>query len=435
MESNEKIVAIGEKVAVVGLGYVGLPLALEFAKKYEVIGFDINSHRIEELKSGIDRNREVHADDLIDATKIEQHLSGLSLTDNPELLRDCTVFIITVPTPTDDNNEPDLSILFQASLLVGKLLKKGDLVIYESTVYPGITENENAPILAKLSRLLFNTDFFCGYSPERINPGDKENTISNIVKITSGSTPEAAKRVDDLYRSIIAAGTYLAPSIKVAEAAKLMENAQRDINIAFMNEAAKIFNLLDIDTKEVLDAARTKWNFLKFSPGLVGGHCIGSAPNYLAHRAMEAGYTPEIMLAGRKMNDGMGSYVAAQAVKLMLNKQITVNGSRVLILGFTFKENCSDVRNTRVMDIVKELSSYQLHLDVYDPWADPAAVKSEYGFGMLDEVYGVNNYDAVILAVAHEEFRNLDIQSLLKEKSVVYDVKSFLPKNLVDGRL
>jgi UDP-N-acetyl-D-glucosamine/UDP-N-acetyl-D-galactosamine dehydrogenase len=389
------------QIAVIGLGYVGLPLAVEFAKKYPVTGFDINKHRIAELRNGHDHTLEIEDGDLKKVTCASTGITGLYCSDNISDISSCNFYIVTVPTPTDKHNHPDLTPLYKASETVGKVLKKGDIVIYESTVYPGVTEDECAPVLEKVSGLVFNKDFFCGYSPERINPGDKLHTVSKILKITSGSTPDVAKKVDALYRSIIDAGTYMAPSIKVAEAAKVIENSQRDINIAFVNELAKIFNLLGIDTNAVLEAAGTKWNFLKFKPGLVGGHCIGVDPYYLAQKAQEAGYHPEIILAGRRLNDGMGAYVASETIKLMVKKEIPIKNANVLILGFTFKENCPDVRNTRVIDIVDELKSYQARVSICDPWAEPVNVKREYGIETFKEFSGQEKYDAVILAVAH----------------------------------
>src|SRR5450432_4573876 len=366
-------------IAVIGLGYVGLPLAVEFAKKYPVIGFDINNSRIEELRKGHDHTLEIEDNDLKKVLCAKPVSAGLYCSNNIADLGSCNYYIVTVPTPTDRFNHPDLGPLYRASETVGKVLKKGDVVIYESTVYPGVTEDECAPVLERVSGLVFNKDFFCGYSPERINPGDKLHTVSKILKITSGSTAEIAEKVDELYKSIITAGTHRASSIKVAEAAKVIENSQRDINIAFVNELAKIFNLLGIDTKAVLEAAGTKWNFLKFKPGLVGGHCIGVDPYYLAQKAQEAGYHPEIILAGRRLNDGMGAYVASETIKLMVKKEIPIKNANVLILGFTFKENCPDVRNTRVIDIVNELKSYEARVSICDPWAEPEHVQEEYG--------------------------------------------------------
>jgi len=424
------------KIAVVGLGYVGLPLAVEFAKKYPVVGFDINSKRVNELAAGLDHTLEIEDDDLKNVLSGKPDVQGLFCTDKPADIARCTYYIVTVPTPTDKHNNPDLTPLYKASETIGKVLKKGDIVIYESTVYPGVTEEECAPVLEKISGLTFNTDFFCGYSPERINPGDKVHTVANILKITSGSTPETAKKVNDLYKSIITAGTHLAPTIKIAEAAKVIENAQRDINIAFVNELAKIFNLLNIDTTAVLEAAGTKWNFLKFKPGLVGGHCIGVDPYYLAQKAQEAGYHPEIILAGRRLNDGMGAYVASETIKLMIKKEIPVKNAEILILGFTFKENCNDVRNTRVIDIINQLISYQAKVDICDPWADPVNVHHEYGIETFKSVGQTKKkYDAVILAVAHEEFNQLKIRGLVHNRSVIYDVKGVLNEDSRDARL
>jgi UDP-N-acetyl-D-galactosamine dehydrogenase len=423
------------QIAVIGLGYVGLPLAVEFAKKYPVTGFDINKHRIAELRNGHDHTLEIEDGDLKKVTCASTGITGLYCSDNISDISSCNFYIVTVPTPTDKHNHPDLTPLYKASETVGKVLKKGDIVIYESTVYPGVTEDECAPVLEKVSGLVFNKDFFCGYSPERINPGDKLHTVSKILKITSGSTPDVAKKVDALYRSIIDAGTYMAPSIKVAEAAKVIENSQRDINIAFVNELAKIFNLLGIDTNAVLEAAGTKWNFLKFKPGLVGGHCIGVDPYYLAQKAQEAGYHPEIILAGRRLNDGMGAYVASETIKLMVKKEIPIKNANVLILGFTFKENCPDVRNTRVIDIVDELKSYQARVSICDPWAEPVNVKREYGIETFKEFSGQEKYDAVILAVAHSEFDNINIRDLVNKRSVIYDVKGVLKQDSIDARL
>lgn len=426
-----------KKIAVIGLGYVGLPLAVEFAKKYAVVGFDINQKRIDELNAGNDFTLEVEEPLLKSVLTKKDDKIGLYNSNQMADLESCTVFIVTVPTPTDKYNRPDLTPLYKASETVGRVLKKGDIVVYESTVYPGVTEDECIPVLEKVSGLTFNSDFFAGYSPERINPGDKEHTVSKILKVTSGSTPEIAEEVDQLYKSIITAGTFKAASIKVAEAAKVIENSQRDINIAFVNELSKIFNLLNIDTQDVLEAAGTKWNFLKFKPGLVGGHCIGVDPYYLAQKAQEVGYHPEIILAGRRLNDQMGKYVAQEVVKLMIHKNIAVKNSNVLILGFTFKENCPDVRNTKVVDIINELNTYHLNLTIYDPWAKPAEVMHEYGIQTTDNIDLISNkkYDGVILAVSHNEFLSLDIKQLLNDCSVVYDVKAILPKSLVDQRL
>ncbi|WP_343672671.1 nucleotide sugar dehydrogenase [Chitinophaga sp.] len=424
------------KLAVIGLGYVGLPLAVEFAKKYPTIGFDINQKRVGELNTGNDFTLEVSSKDLLTVlTKDLNAPSGLLCTANLEEIRECNYFIVTVPTPVDKHNRPDLTPLYKASETVGKVLKKGDIVVYESTVYPGVTEDECIPVLERVSGLKFNVDFFAGYSPERINPGDKEHTVSKILKVTSGSTPEAADKIDALYNSVIVAGTYKAASIKVAEAAKVIENSQRDINIAFVNELAKIFNRMGIDTEDVLNAAGTKWNFLKFKPGLVGGHCIGVDPYYLAQKAQELGYHPEIILAGRRLNDGMGQYVAMEVVKLMVKKSIPVKGAKILVLGFTFKENCPDVRNTRVIDILNALKEYETDIVVYDPWANPAEVKHEYGWDSVQELDGTCDYDTVISAVAHKQFSGLDIKGLCKNTSVIYDVKGVLNKEMVDGRL
>ena len=421
-----------KKIAVIGLGYVGLPLAVEFGKKYFTVGFDINDSRIEELKNGIDNTLEIDTDILSSTLS-----NGMfSVTSNKNDIKDCNFFIITVPTPTDKNNRPVLTPLVKASETVGAVLKKGDIVIYESTVYPGVTEDECVPVLEIVSGLHYNIDFFAGYSPERINPGDKEHTVTNILKVTSGSTPEIAEVVDLLYKSIIIAGTHKASSIKVAEAAKVIENSQRDINIAFVNELAKIFNLLGIDTQEVLEAAGTKWNFLNFKPGLVGGHCIGVDPYYLAQKSQEAGYHPEIILAGRRTNDGMGKYVAQETIKKMMRKNIKVIDSKVLILGFTFKENCPDVRNTKVIDIYKELIDFEIKVEVYDPCANFEDVKKEYGIELInyDSLNkDLDKYSAIILAVAHSDFSKLNIKK--KPNQVIFDVKSYLPKENVDIRL
>lgn len=418
-------------IAVIGLGYVGLPLAVEFAKKYKTVGFDINYDRIKDLKKGIDNTLEIDCNLL--RSLFDDGL--FSVSTNIDEIIDCNVYIITVPTPTDKYNRPNLKPLIDASELVGSVLKKGDFVIYESTVYPGVTEEECVPILKQVSGLLYNVDFFAGYSPERINPGDKLHNLTSIIKVTSGSTPEAADFVDKLYDSIILAGTHRAPSIKVAEAAKVIENSQRDINIAFVNELSKIFRLMGIDTNEVLDAACTKWNFLNFRPGLVGGHCIGVDPYYLAHKAQEVGYHPEIILAGRRTNDEMGKYVAKETIKEMIRKELPLTGARVLILGFTFKENCPDVRNTRVIDVYLELKSYNLEVEIYDPLANKKEVKEEYGLTLLDDKISIlyNTYSAIILAVGHNEFKSLDFCS--SDKQVVFDVKGFLAKEIIDQRL
>lgn len=422
-------------IAIIGLGYVGLPLAAAFAEKYKVIGFDINSERIKQLQKGVDNTLELSSEELKKALSQTEN-NGLSVTDDASKIADATVYIVTVPTPTNKYNQPVLIPLEKASETVGKLLKEGDVVIYESTVYPGVTEDICVPILEQHSNLKFNKNFFAGYSPERINPGDKQHTVTKILKVTSGSTPESAKYVDELYASIIVAGTHLAPSIKVAEAAKVIENSQRDINIAFVNELSKIFRLLDIDTQDVLEAAGTKWNFLKFTPGLVGGHCIGVDPYYLAQKAIEEGYNPEIILAGRRMNDGMGSYVAQEVIKLMIQKECKVKGGHVLVLGITFKENCPDIRNSKVIDVIEELRKYNLNIDIYDPWANVAEVSNEFGLRLLNnETQLKQNYEAIILAVGHKEFSDFDIDKHKATPSVIFDVKSFFDKNAIDGRL
>ena len=426
------------KIAIIGLGYVGLPLAVEFSKKFPVIGFDIDRARVEDLKSGVDKTLEVE-DDLLKTVLVtnspKSGQKGLFPTFESTNLSDCNIFIVTVPTPTDKYNRPVLTPMLKASENIGNYLKKGDVVIYESTVYPGVTEDECVPVLEKVSGLKFNKDFYAGYSPERINPGDKEHTVAKILKVTSGSTTEVAEYVDQLYRTVITAGTHKASSIKVAEAAKVIENSQRDINIAFVNELSKIFNLLGIDTHEVLEAAGTKWNFLKFKPGLVGGHCIGVDPFYLAQKAQEVGYHPEIILAGRRLNDSMGKYVATEVIKLMMRKDLKVIDSKVLILGFTFKEDCPDVRNTRVIDIYNELKSFDMEVDVYDPWANPGEVQHEYGIDIISGEIAppLENYSAVILAVSHKQFKSLQIQK--SSNQVVFDVKGFLDKSKVDSRL
>lgn len=425
------------RIAVVGLGYVGLPLAVEFAKKIRVIGFDINEKRINDLSKGLDSTLEISSDELKNVLSREglNEANGFYPTNMQEDLRECSIYIVTVPTPTDKHNRPVLTPLLKASETISQYLKKGDVVIYESTVYPGVTEDDCVPVLERKSGLKFNRDFFVGYSPERINPGDKEHTVSKILKVTSGSTPETAELVDQLYKTIITAGTYKASSIKVAEAAKVIENSQRDINIAFVNELSKIFNLLDIDTNEVLAAAETKWNFLKFKPGLVGGHCIGVDPYYLAQKAQEVGYHPEIILAGRRLNDGMGRHIAQEVIRIMIKKQINVSGAKILLLGFTFKENCPDIRNTRVIDILRELESFHTIVDIYDPWVDAEEVKEEYGLEVLDSNYepDFSLYSSVILAVAHEKFAKMKIRN--NHNTVVFDVKGVLPKEFVDGRL
>ena len=423
------------KIAIIGLGYVGLPLARLFATKYQVVGFDINQKRIASLNSGTDSTLEV-SDEVLQEVLVddfENKSNGLLCSYTLSDIANCNYYIVTVPTPVDKNNRPDLTPLYKSSETVGKVLKKGDIVVYESTVYPGVTEEECIPVLERVSGLKFNEDFFAGYSPERINPGDKEHTVEKILKVTSGSTPEIGLRVDSLYKSVITAGTHLAPTIKVAEAAKVIENSQRDINIAFVNELAKIFNLLDINTQDVLDAAGTKWNFLPFKPGLVGGHCIGVDPYYLAQKAQEKGYHPEIILAGRRLNDSMGEYVASQVVKLMIKKGIAINGATLLMLGITFKENCPDVRNTKIVDVIAALVDYGISISIYDPWANPAEVKHEYGLEIVTDLPSLR-FDSVVLGVAHKEFNSMDFDSIRKQNSVLYDVKGILGAE-VDGRL
>ena len=425
---------MNDKIAIVGLGYVGLPLARLLATKFPVIGFDLNQGRIAELNSGHDATLEVE-DDILKSvlTGTQKMEKGLFCSSNLDDIKDSNYFIVTVPTPVDKHNKPDLTPLYKASETVGKVLKKGDIVIYESTVYPGVTEEECVPVLEKISGLKFNVDFFAGYSPERINPGDKEHTVEKILKVTSGSTPEIGLKVDALYKSVIIAGTHLAPTIRVAEAAKVIENSQRDINIAFVNELAKIFNLLDINTHDVLAAAGTKWNFLPFKPGLVGGHCIGVDPYYLAQKAQEKGYNPEIILAGRRMNDGMGEYVASQIIKLMIKKGISILGAELLMLGITFKENCPDVRNTKIVDVISSLASYGVTVSIYDPWANPEEVKHEYGLLTTTEIPN-KKFDSLVLGVSHNEFLSMDFTQILKETHVIYDVKGVLGEN-VDGVL
>ncbi|WP_372472817.1 nucleotide sugar dehydrogenase [Capnocytophaga sp. ARDL2] len=426
-----------KKIAVIGLGYVGLPLARLFATKYSVVGFDINTERVSKLNQGHDDTLEV-SDELLQSSLVKENpfsknVNGLLCSSNLEDIKDANIYIITVPTPVDKNNRPVLTPLIKASETVGKVLSKGDIVVYESTVYPGATEEDCIPVVERVSGMKFNEDFFAGYSPERINPGDKEHTVDKILKVTSGSTPEIGKIVNDIYKSVITAGTHLAPTIKVAEAAKVIENSQRDINIAFVNELAKIFNLMDIDTHAVLEAAGTKWNFLPFKPGLVGGHCIGVDPYYLAQKAQEYGYHPEIILAGRRLNDSMGKYVAEQVVKAMIKKNINVNGAEVLMLGITFKENCPDVRNTKIVDVIAALEDFGVKVTTYDPWANPEEVIHEYGIASHQSLNANQKFDAVVLGVAHNEFKTLDINLLTKENVVVYDVKGIL--NTVDGRL
>lgn len=414
------------KISVIGLGYVGLPLAVEFGKKYPTIGFDINASRIGELREGYDRTLEVEPENLKAA-------SMLTFTNLLDEISEANIYIVTVPTPIDKNRRPDLTPLIKASETVGKVLNKGDIVIYESTVYPGCTEDDCVPVLEKFSGLTFNIDFYCGYSPERINPGDKVHTVTKIRKITSGSTPEIANTVNDLYASIIEAGTYKAPSIKVAEAAKVIENCQRDINIAFVNELSLIFDKMNIDTLSVLEAAGTKWNFLPFRPGLVGGHCIGVDPYYLTHKAEEYGYHSQVILSGRKINDNMGAFVANKVVKLMIKKGLAVNGSKVIVLGITFKENCPDIRNSKVIDIVTELKEFGIGVDIYDPMADAHEVLEEYGVPLTEKPR--TSYDAIILAVSHDEFKNMNLHAIKKDSGVIYDVKAALDTSIIDGRL
>ena len=418
------------KICVIGLGYVGLPLARLFSTKYKTVGFDMNPARVAALMAGHDATLEV-SDELLQSA-IKDH--GFVCTANIDDIRDCNFYVVAVPTPVDENNNPDLTPLYGASTTVGKVISKGDIVVYESTVYPGVTEDECIPVVEKVSGMKYNVDFFAGYSPERINPGDKLHTVEKIKKVTSGSTPEIGELVNEVYSSVIVAGTHLAPSIKVAEAAKVIENSQRDINIAFVNELSKIFNKLGIDTQDVLEAASTKWNFLPFKPGLVGGHCIGVDPYYLAQCAQRHGYNPEIILAGRRMNDGMGEYVATETVKLMLKKGLQVLDSHILILGFTFKENCPDVRNTKVIDIYRALKEYNVNVTVYDPWANPDIVRHEYGIEVTNEL-PADKFDTAILAVAHRKFEDLDVRSLLEDRHVIFDVKAFLDRKIIDGRL
>jgi len=422
------------KICMIGLGYVGLPLAVEFAKHFPVIGYDIHQGRVDELNSGHDSTLEVEDNNLQSVLTLQQPVGkGLFLTTRLDDTRACNTYIVTVPTPVDKNNRPDLTPLVKASEAIGKVIKNGDIVIYESTVYPGCTEEDCLPVIERVSGMKLNEGFFAGYSPERINPGDKEHTVTTIFKVTSGSTPEIAEIVDQLYKRVIKAGTHKAPSIRVAESAKVIENSQRDINIAFVNELARICAHLNIDTHDVLEAAGTKWNFLKFSPGLVGGHCIGVDPYYMAQRAEEAGYHPEIILAGRRMNDGMGAWIASQIVKLMIRRDLPVNKARALVLGITFKENCPDIRNTKVVDVVKELEAFGVRVDIYDPWAQPAQVMHEYNLDLIRK-FDLADYDTIVLAVAHKEFKAFDLRGR-KPGSVVYDIKSFWPKDMVDGRL
>ena len=424
-----------DKIAIIGLGYVGLPLARLFATKYSVVGFDINTERISELASGIDSTLEVNNKTLQSVLVNENSNSnGLFCTNKLNKIKDCNYYIITVPTPVDKNNRPILMPLIKASETVGAVLKKGDIVIYESTVYPGATEEDCIPVLERVSGLILNKDFYAGYSPERINPGDKKHTVEKILKVTSGSTPETGKKVNELYKSVITAGTHLAPTIKVAEASKVIENSQRDINIAFVNELAKIFNLLEINTHDVLKAAGTKWNFLPFKPGLVGGHCIGVDPYYLAQKAQENGYHPEIILAGRRLNDGMGDYVASEIVKCMIKKNISVNGSKILILGITFKENCPDVRNTKVVDLIEALKDYGADLTIHDPWADEKEVFEEYGLFSKKEIPN-DKFNAIVLTVAHNKFKEINFSKIKDNKSIIYDVKNFLDNSITDKTL
>jgi len=414
------------KIGIIGLGYVGLPLARLFATKYAVVGFDINLNRVADLKKGSDLTQEVDNSLLKKVIKnVSNNEKGLFITADSEFLKDCNYYIVTVPTSVDKNNQPVLTPLLSASKTIAKYLKKNDIVIYESTVYPGATEEDCIPVLEKESDLVFNQDFFVGYSPERISPGDKVRTVENILKVTSGSTAETAKKVDDLYKTVIKAGTHLAPSIKVAEASKIIENCQRDINIAFVNELSKIFSLMNINTSEVLEAAGTKWNFLPFKPGLVGGHCIGVDPFYLAQKAQQYGYYPEIILSGRRLNDSMGHHIASEVVKLMIDKELKVKGASVLILGITFKENCPDTRNTKVIDLYLALKSFGVQVDVYDPWAKKEEVKEVYDIDLIDKVHS-KKYDVIVLAVAHKEFKNIDILKLKNKEAVVYDIKNFL---------
>lgn len=417
------------KICVIGLGYVGLPLARLFSTKYKTVGFDMNPNRVKALMDGHDATLEI-SDELLQSAIA----NGFVCTSDIEAIRDCNFYVVAVPTPVDENNNPDLTPLYNASTTVGKVISKGDIVVYESTVYPGVTEDECIPVVEKISGLKFNKDFFAGYSPERINPGDKLHTVEKIKKVTSGSTPKIGEKVNEIYASVILAGTHLAPSIKVAEAAKVIENSQRDINIAFVNELSHIFAKMGIDTLDVLEAAETKWNFLPFRPGLVGGHCIGVDPYYLAQCALRHGYNPEIILAGRRMNDGMGEYVATEAIKQMLKKGVQVLNSNVIILGFTFKENCPDVRNTKVIDIYNTLREYNVNVTVYDPWASPEISRLEYGIEVISELPS-QKFDAAIVAVAHKKFEELHILSLLKEKHVIFDVKSTLDRKIIDARL
>jgi len=425
------------KIAVIGLGYVGLPLAIEFGKKYKVLGFDINKARVEELQQGVDHTLEADLDGLLEATSLRNFNpdQGLKFSNNEEDLKDCNTYIITVPTPINQFNMPNLRPLIKASEMLGRVISYGDITIYESTTYPGCTEEDCIPAIERVSGLIFNKDFFAGYSPERINPGDKVNTLTKIIKVTSGSTPEIADRVNDLYASIITAGTHKAPSIKVAEASKIIENAQRDLNISFVNELALIFDKVGIDTNDVLDAAGTKWNFLKYRPGLVGGHCISVDPYYLASKAESLGYVPQVILSGRHVNNSIAPFIANKLLKLMIQKVHTIKGSHVLILGVTFKENCPDIRNTKVVDIYRELSEFGLNVDIYDPWASAEEVKHEYGVSIISELNKSKKYQAVLLAVAHDEFKEIDFEKYYKEGAVIFDAKAVVDRQWVDGRL
>jgi len=427
------------RIAIIGLGYVGLPLARLFATKYPVVGFDLNQQRVDDINRGIDQTLEIESDILkgvlVSSNPVTLKTNGLFCTFDPEEIIDCNFYIVTVPTPVDKNNRPDLTPLLKASQTVGHVVSKGDIVVYESTVYPGATEDDCIPVIEKISGLRYNIDFFAGYSPERINPGDKEHTVEKIRKVTSGSTSDIAEQVDFVYRSVIQSGTYKAASIRVAEAAKVIENSQRDINIAFVNELAKIFNAMNIDTNDVLEAAGTKWNFLNFRPGLVGGHCIGVDPYYLAQKAQEAGYHPEIILAGRRLNDSMGKYIASEVVKLMIRNKIPVKNTKVLMLGITFKENCPDIRNTKAIDIYKELISYGINVDIFDPWASPLEVQHEYGIKVSPQMDESEKYGAVILAVAHNQFKEIDIKAYKDSGAIIYDVKGILPRELIHARL
>lgn len=425
---------MNQKIAIIGLGYVGLPLAVEFAKKFKVVGFDINESRLSELRSGFDKTLEIDKSDLLNVL-LSSGDNGLQVTSDPGQIKGFDFYIVTVPTPVDNHNKPDFRPLIKASEMVGSIMGTGAIVVYESTVYPGATEERCIPVLEKISGFKFNTDFFAGYSPERINPGDKEHTVAKILKIVSGSTPAVTDKVAYVYGQVITAGIYKAASIKVAEAAKVIENTQRDINIAFVNELSKIFNKLNIDTTQVLEAAGTKWNFLNFKPGLVGGHCIGVDPYYLAQKAQDVGYHPEMILAGRRLNDSMGEYIAEEVIKLMIHKEMSIKNAEVLVLGATFKENCPDVRNTKVVDILQKLKSYHVNITIFDPWANPDELEHEYGWRSVDKLNILKKYDAVILAVAHDEFHNLDLSEICNATKVIYDVKSFLPFDMVDQRL